>query len=330
MPYSHLSAQERYFIYHLRVFGLGFREIGRRLNRHHTTIQREVERNHVPPGMAPYINEAGLNRYRRLKMRPQHSRRKSNKALLRYVTDRLKRYWSPEQIVGRLKQDFPNDPAMRLCLETIYRWIYQDAKDGGMLYGFLRRIHKKRRKQKRLGAVRSLIKDRVSIHERPEIVARRERIGDWEGDTVMGARGKGAVITLVERKSRYLLAGHLADKTAANLTITANKLLKRMPKRWRQTLTLDNGSEFFDFKNIEDACKITVCFADPYASCQRGLNENTNGLLRQFFPKGCDFLKASDRDLAKAVSAINNRPRKCLGFRTSNEVRKKYNWCTSD
>ena len=167
-----------------------------------------------------------------------------------------------------------------------------------------------------------MIRDRVSIHERPDIVATRGRIGDWEGDTVMGAQGKGAVVTLVERKSRLLLAGVLPGKAAKPLSYKANRLLKRLPKTWRQTLTLDNGTEFADFKKIEAATGIKVYFADPYASWQRGLNENTNGLLRQYFPKGCDFRAVSDRALAKAVDEINNRPRKCLNFRTPNEVRK--------
>ena len=173
--------------------------------------------------------------------------------------------------------------------------------------------------------MRSLIKDRISIHQRPHIVDRRERVGDWEGDTVMGAKRKGALVTLVERKSRFLLAARLADKTADNLASTANRLLKRLPGAWHQTLTLDNGSEFSRFKIIEKVSKITVYFADPYASHQCGTNENTNGLVRQLFPKGCDFKAVSDRDLARAVSTINNRPRKCLGFRTPNEVRKEPN-----
>lgn len=322
MSYTHLTSQERYVIYHLRLIKLSFREIARRLGRHHTTILREVERNRPPLEHHVYINDRGVSRYQALKQRAQHCRRKSNKALWRYVVNRLKRQWSPEQIAGRLQRDFPGDPTMRVCPETVYNWIYRDAKDGGTLYRHLRRSHKKRRKQKRLGLFKSLIKDRVSIHQRPPAVALRERVGDWEGDTVMGARGKGAVVTLVERKSRFLLAGRLEDRTANNLASTANRLFKRLPRAWRQTLTLDNGSEFARFKSIEKVSKITVYFADPYASHQRGLNENTNGLLRQFFPKGCDFLKASDHALARAVSAINNRPRKCLNFRTPNEVRK--------
>jgi len=211
---------------------------------------------------------------------------------------------------------------MRVVPETIYRWIYRDFQAGGTLWKDLRRQHKKRRQQPRFGKIRSRIPDRVSIHERPKAVETRERFGDWEGDTVMGAQGQGAVITLVARKSRYLLAGKLAGKVAKSLNLEANLLLKTLPTCWRQTLTLDNGTEFTHFKDIEIATGIQVFFADPYSSWQRGANENTNGLIRQYFPKGCDFRKMSKSDLAKAIEKINHRPRKCLGFKSPHEVRQ--------
>ena len=322
MSYRHLSAEERHVIYHLRLIKLSFREIGRRLERHHTTIAREVARSRPRLENHVYVGEAGEQRYRRLKGRAQHRRRRSHRPLWRYVVAKLGQRWSPEQIAGRLRHDFPTDAAMRLSPETIYAWVYDDAKAHGQLFRCLRRAHKKRRKQKRLAAFRGPIKDRISIHQRPEAVEARARIGDWEGDTVMGAQGKGALVTLVERKSRLLLAGRLSDKTADKLAVTANRLFKPLPASWKQTLTLDNGSEFARFKVIERKSRLAVYFADPYSAWQRGLNENTNGLIRQYFPKGCDFLGIDDNAIASAVRAINNRPRKCLGFRTPNEVRK--------
>lgn len=323
MSYTHLTSQERHVIYHLILYGLSFREIGRRLGRSHSTIQREVQRNQIPNIKSIYTSERGTHRYRTFKHRAQHQRRKAHPPLWQYVVEKLGLHWSPEQIVGRLKKDFPRSKAMRVCVETVYSWVYRDASEGGVLYGFLRRGRKKRRKHNALAALRTHIKDRVSIHDRPEHVEKRNRFGDWEGDTVMGARGRGAVLTLVERKSRYLLAKRLADKTANGLSKVASKAFSSQPQAWCKTLTLDNGSEFAHFKAIEQTSKLKVYFADPYAARQRGTNENTNGLLRQYFPKGCDFLTVSESKLEKAVNAINNRPRKCLEYRTPNEVRQK-------
>lgn len=323
MSYSHLSDKERHVIYHLLLFGLGAREIGRRLGRSHSTILREVKRSEIKGVKTVYTCDRGSDHYRKFKNRAQHQRRKAHKPLWTYVTDRLKLHWSPEQIAGRLRKDYPRSKAMRVCVETIYTWIYRDAAEGGALHACLRRGRKKRRKHNPLRALRTPIKNRVSIHERPKAVDRRNRFGDWEGDTVMGRRRCGAVLTLVERKSRYLIAKRLTDKTAEGLSRAACKAFSSQPKAWRQTLTLDNGSEFANFKAIEQANRLKVYFADPYAARQRGTNENTNGLLRQYFPKGCDFLKVSESKLAKAVNAINNRPRKCLGYRTPNEVKQK-------
>ena len=329
MSYRHLSAGERHVIYHLRLIKLSFREIGRRLERHHTTIAREVARHGPPSPGHVYVGEAGERRYRAHKGRAQHRRRRGHGPLWRYVGTKLAQRWSPEQIAGRLPRDFPGDPAMRLCPETVYSWVYDDAKAGGQLHRYLRRAHKKRRKQKRLAAFRGPIKNRVSIHQRPQTVAARSRVGDWEGDTVMGAQGKGALVTLVERNSRLLLAARLADKTADGLASTANRLFKPLPASWKQTLTLDNGSEFARFKAIEKTSRLAVYFADPYAAWQRGLNENTNGLIRQYFPKGCDFLEINHSAIASVVTALNNRPRKCLGYRTPNEVRKLHSGALS-
>lgn len=139
----------------------------------------------------------------------------------------------------------------------------------------------------------------------------------------MGAQGRGAVVTLVERKSRFLLAAKLKSKQAPALSIKAVSLLRPLPRTWRRTMTFDNGSEFARFKDIEITTGIKVFFADPYAAWQRGTNENTNGLLRQFFPKGCDFKVVTQKDLAKAVANLNHRPRKCLDFKTPYEVRKE-------
>lgn len=215
MPYSHLTLQERYVIYHLVLYGLSLREIGRRLNRHHMTISREIKRNRPTySDDAVYWHEAAQECADRRKCLSRHSIRRSNPQLVRYVKSRLKQDWSPEEITGRLMVDYPNNGLMRISPETIYQWIYSDAIQGGDLYTHLRRQHRRRRKQRRYGSGRGLIPGRVGICERPGVVDSRERFGDWESDTVEGAKGSGGIASHVERKSRYLLAAKLLNKTA--------------------------------------------------------------------------------------------------------------------
>ncbi len=209
---------------------------------------------------------------------------------------------------------------MRVAPETIYQWAFRDAVDGGELYRCLRRRHRKRRKQGRYGAGRGLIPGRVSIHERPGRVDGRRHYGDWEGDVVAGKQGSGGLVTLVERKSRYLSAAKLTSGKAPSVAQSLTRLLAPLPKRLCRTLTLDNGKEFAAFKDLEAEPGIKVYFADPYSAWQRGSNENTNGLLRQYIPKGCDMKAISPHRLAEAVRTLNDRPRKCLGYKTPREV----------
>ena len=321
MSYSHLTLQERYVIYHLVLYGLSYREIGRRLNRHHTTIIREAKRNsprYTDDGV--YWHEEAQYYADQRKYKARHCLRRSNSQLVSYVERKIKADWSPEEITGRLWIDYPNSVHMRIKTETIYQWIYLDAGQGGDLYTHLRRRHKKRRKQKRYGSCRGLIPGRVSISDRPTIVDQRKRFGDWEGDTVEGAKGTGGIASHVERKSRYLIAAKLPDKTARSLTTESIKAFWRVPKVMRKTLTVDNGKEFSMFKQLEEKTGLTIYFTDPYSAWQRGLNENTNGLLRQYFPKGMNFREVTDKVLALAVKKINHRPRKCLDYQTSHEV----------
>ena len=251
---------------------------------------------------------------------PRHKKRQHNDRLMRFIERRLTRKWSPEQISNRLRLDYPDDLTMRISHEAIYQWIYQQAANGSMEYQSLRRGRRKRRKQAGYGAGRGLIPNRVSISERPPCVEGRERYGDWEGDTILGRQGTGAIVTHVERKSLYLLAGLLDGKNAKPLADISIQKFKRLPLNLRHTLTVDNGKEFADFKRIESATKLKIYFADPYSSWQRGCNENTNGLLRQYFPKGMDFRKISVADIANALRCLNNRPRKALNYRTPSEV----------
>ena len=318
MSYSHFSEHERYVIYHLKLYGLSLREIGRRLGRHHTSISREIERNGYPntvyyPGVSQPKADARARKAR-------HHRRRSNKRLFNYVMHRIGKNWSPDEVTNRLELDYPNDASMRCSAETIYQWIYRDAQAGGDAYNHLRRSHKKRRKQRKYGTGRGLIPDRISIHDRPGIVDDRTRFGDWEGDTVEGKKGSGGIATHVERKSRYLLAARLNDKKAVTMTNQSIEVFRKVPVKLRHTLTVDNGKEFADFKTMEKKTGLSIYFADPYTPGQRATNENTNGLVRQYCPKGSDFSKITEQRLAQVVKQLNHRPRKCLGYRTPHEV----------
>lgn len=321
MSYTHLTEQERYVISHLNVAGYSKREIARRINRHHTSVTRELKRNGPPQFdcCAYWYNWAHPEALER-RRQARHYRRQKDLRLVLYAEAKLKMQWSPEEIASRIRIDYPDDKSMRISHEAIYRWIYLDAAMEGKLYLNLRRRRKKRRRQKRYGSGRRFLVDRKAITERPQIVENRQRFGDWEGDTVEGKKSSGYIATLVERKSCYLLAAKLENKRAATMVDRGVKAFGSIPKRMRQTLTVDNGSEFAQFKEIEKKASLAVYFAAPYAAWQRGANENTNGLLRQYFPKGSDFREITEKKIAQVVRLLNNRPRKCLNYQTPHEV----------
>jgi IS30 family transposase len=320
MPYHHLTENERYVISHLKVAGFSLREIGRRLGRHHATISREIIRNGPEYPEDVYWYDFTHPRAIERRHKARHHRRKSQGRLQAYIETKIRLDWSPEAISARLRLDYSDDMQMRISHETIYRWIYSDATYGGDLYRHLRRCHRRRRRQKRYGSGRRFIPGRVSIDLRPSIVDARERFGDWEGDSMEGGRGTGCLVTHVERRCRYLLAAKLTDKKALTMTEQSIQSFRTTPRAFRRTLTVDNGKEFSNFKELENKTGLKVYFADPYAAWQRGTNENTNGLLRQYFPKGTDFRNISEKDIAIVVKKLNNRPRKCLNYRTPHEV----------
>ena len=320
MSYAQLTREERYVIAHLKMFKLSLREIARRLNRHHSTVSRELKRNGPHCSGGVYWYDSAQARALERKAKPRHQRRRAHPGLYQYVVRRLQALWSPECIAGRLALDYPRASPMRVSHEAVYRWIYRDAKAGGQLYRCLCLCHQRRRKQRRYGSLRGLIPGRVSIAERPAVVEGRRRFGDWEGDTVYGKRTRFCLLTQVERKSRYLIAAKLPDRRAHSVAQCKIAQFAALPKSWRRTLTLDNGKEFAAFKQVQQATGLRVFFADPYCAWQRGANENTNGLLRRYFPKGTDFSQVADDQLAIVVHALNNRPRKCLNYRTPFEV----------
>lgn len=318
MPFQHLKREERYVIYHLVVFGLSTREIARRLRRAPSTVAREIKRN---SGTFNYFHEIAQEKCDKRASSAHRGRRSRPRALFRYVEAGLCEGWSPEMISRRLRREFPRQEDLRVSHETIYQWVYRDAKEGGEAYRCLRRRHSRRRRQRTRLKVLGCIAGRIGIEARPVIVNLRRRFGDWESDTLQGAsRGGGGLATHVERKSRYLVAARLRDRTSETFARESIEALNQIPWQYRKTLTADNGSEFARFKSMEDALGMRLFFAHPYSAWERGTNENTNGLLREYFPKGCDFKIIPDETIRKIVAKLNNRPRKCLSFRTPREV----------
>jgi transposase, IS30 family len=265
MAYKQLTADERFCIYQWTVAGWSYREIGRRLSRSHTTIAREVERNRPLPG-AVYWHEHAQKQTIARRRQARHARRLSNPKLCSYVYDALLAHWSPQMIAGRLRRDHRNDVSMRVSPETIYRWIYRDVGQGGHLHSCLRFVRRQRRRQHRYGAGRRHIPGRVGIEQRPAAVDGRRRFGDWEGDSVIGKCGASAICTQVERKSRYLMAAKLTDRTAQSWNDAAATSLGALPATLRRTLTVDNGSEFARFADMQTALGLRVYFADPYSA----------------------------------------------------------------
>lgn len=227
----------------------------------------------------------------------------------------LKQWLSPEQISAYLKAHH----AISLSHETIYRFIYTAGQPHGPLRGYLRHAGKRRRKRYGSGARASCIPNRTPIQARPSIVAQKRRIGDWECDTLVGGDRKSALVTVVERKSLFTLCAPVAQKTAESVRQTLIALLAPIAHKVK-TLTFDNGTEFIQHEKIAAALKARTYFATPYASWERGINENTNGLLRQFFPKRTNFKTVTPGEIDQALCLLNNRPRKTRHYKTPNQL----------
>lgn len=318
MSYHHFSAKERHTLMYLLHWGLSYRDIGRRLNRHHTTISREVQRNGRPHSVYyhdAYADKQALSR----KSQPRHARKRHYQPLHQFVIDKLQCHWSPDAISGYLQRTRTKNSPYQVSAECIYQWIYRDAQTGGELYQCLSSVHQKRKRQRREGR-RCHIPGRVGIEQRPMVVDRRNRIGDWEGDTVEGCKGSGGLATHVERKSRFLIAEKLLDKCAGTFAKATQKGFNKIPEKLCKTLTLDNGTENVQHPIISQHKQMPIYFTHPYSPWERGTNEQTNGLLRRYFPKGTDFRKVTQQQLKKAVILINQRPRKSLNYRTPEEV----------
>lgn len=309
--------EERYQIDDLRGEGFSKNEIARRLGRSTSTISREMSRN---KGERVWrAHQAHEKAKSRLAKRGQANARKVNESAWEYAKNQLIIFqWSPEQIAGRLKVEGHDG----ISHETIYQRVLEDKKAGGVLHKNLR-CQKLRRKRYGSTRRRPTILDRQGIEERPAIVNARKRIGDWEGDTIIGAGcNSGAIVSSVERVSRFTILAKVENKSPIGVT---NAIIKKMKffKGLANTMTVDNGGEFSLHKMISQALGMKIYFAKPYHSWERGTNENTNGLVRQYFAKALRFDKISDDDVQHVANKLNNRPRKCLGYQTPYEVFKR-------
>lgn len=311
MTYTHLTQDERYQIHNLRRQGIHLSHIAAQLGRSTSTISREVRRNSTAQGYKPALAQSQAT----ARQSQRRNARQFDAAQWQLVELYLRLSLSPQQVSDRLALE----QRLSISTEAIYQYAYANKAQGGDLVGYLR-CQKLRRKRYASGQqCRGMLKNRVGIEQRPAVVDRKQRIGDWEGDTVIGAGRKGVLVTLVERKSRYTLAYPLPSRHSARVTQAIVDLL-RPHRQACKTLTFDNGKEFAEHEFIASCLKAKVYFAQPYCSWQRGLNENTNGLLRQFFPKKRSLLKVTTAQVDAAVYLLNHRPRKCLGYRTPHEV----------
>jgi IS30 family transposase len=303
--YRHTTRDQRCQIQELMSSCMSLREIGRRVGLHASTVCREIARNSNGYG----YNCAVAHEYSGVRRSTASKIPKKMKGKLEeLVRQRLEYDWSPEQISGRLK-------LQGICIshESIYRYVKRE----GLEHRCLRHAGKKYKKRGKAEAGVRCIPNRVDIAERPAIVDQKLRIGDWEGDTVISHNSRCALITLVDRKSRLSKIRKIGRRTKENTSNAAQKLLRGLPT---MTITFDNGGEFADHQTISKKTKAKIYFARPYHSYERGLNEHTNGLIRQYLPKKFDFKDVSDEEIQRIENKLNCRPRKVLGFRTPFEV----------
>lgn len=311
MAHKQLTSDQRYQIEILMKEKFSLTAIAEALGKSASSISREVARNGTANG---YRAKVAI----RKTMQRRQEAKKSEKldtAMCSMIDGLLKEYYSPEQMMGRLKLAL----GVEISHETIYRYIWEDKANGGELYKYLRTQGKKYRKRGESKDKRGQIKNAVSIDERPSIVDEKSRIGDWEIDTVIGKDHKQALVTIVERATKFTVVKKVFNKSAEAVAKATIALLAPYKDRVH-TITADNGKEFAFHEKVAKALECDYYFAHPYSSWERGLNENTNGLIRQFFPKGSRFQEITERDVKRVKGLLNRRPRKALGYYTPTEV----------
>jgi IS30 family transposase len=311
--YHHLTRDQRCQIYALKKRKFGQNEIAHDLGVHQSTISREINRN---KGLRGYRGKQAAEFAARRRIQGSTHSTVLTPSLIAIVESMLAgEQWSPDQIAGRLAREY----GMRVSHETLYSYIWRDKRRGGKLYTHLRQRGKKRNKRSGKNSGRGMIPGRVDIQERPAIVEWKTRLGDWELDSIIGAKHLGSITSMVERKSKLTRLALQKGPTAA---ASAKSIIRRLKpiKAHILTLTSDNGKEFAGHRAIGKALAADFYFATPYHSWERGLNEHTNGLVRQYFPKGLDFATLTHADVRRVEELLNNRPRKILGYRSPNEV----------
>jgi IS30 family transposase len=312
-----LSLDERVEIYLGLQLGLSFTVMATNIGRAISTVSREVNRNggraHYRPVRAHRAAEVAARR-------PKCTKLAGNNELCLRVVDDLEQWWSPQQIARRLKADHPLDPEMRVSHETIYKSLYIQGR--GELRRELHRCLRSGRAQRRHQGQReqgARIANMVMISERPAEVEDRAVPGHWEGDLIVGANNASAIATLVERSTRYVMLAKIADQRAETVREALTALISRLPEHLRRSLTWDQGSEMAQHIEFSIDTDVAVYFCDPHSPWQRGSNENTNGLLRQYFPKGTSLRRYSQEDLDAVAASLNNRPRMTLDWMKPSE-----------
>jgi transposase, IS30 family len=310
MTYHQITSEERYILATLRTQGLNQSEIARQLGRHRSTISRELRRNsarfdgHYRPSKAIERTAGRRSRSRR--------NQRFTRSDLQRVDAQLREWWSPEQICGRLRG------SLSISHETIYRHVWRDRILGGSLHTCLRGARKRRRKRYGAYDSRGRLAGKKHISERPLAAELRCEIGHWEIDTVIGKGDHHCLVTIVERKTGYVVIGKLRARTKEHTNHRTLRLMRRHPQQFK-SITADNGTEFHDYAAIEQATGTPFYFATPHHSWERGTNENTNGLIRQYVPRGTSMAKLTQQRCNAIARALNNRPRKRLGFKTPQE-----------
>jgi transposase, IS30 family len=312
-----LSYEERAQIAARVELGHGVREIARVLGRSPSTVSREIARN---GGRERYRSVRAEQRAQRCARRPKASKLSGRPCLLAAVEAGLEEFWSPEQISARLKQDHPDDEEMRISHETIYRSLYVQSR-GELRWQLSKKLRTGRRTRRAQGQAqtRGRISEMVPIAQRPPEVDDRRVPGHWEGDLLVGAEGRSAIVTLVERQTRYVLLAALKDQTSLHVTDVLAERIAQLPAHLARSLTWDQGREMAAHKRFTGQTGIQVYFCDPHSPWQRGSNENTNGLLRQYLPKGTDLSVHTQDDLDEIAASLNGRPRQTLGWRNPAE-----------
>lgn len=310
--YQQLTKDERNQFYALRKARIPMTQITELLGRSRSTLYRELKRNTGRRGYRPRQAQHLAAERERLKTRD----RKMTPSVVAYIQEKLRLQWSPEQIAEVMKTD-PDGPGLSVSHERIYQYVWADKRNGGTWYKHLRHSSKKRRKRYGSKDSRGKIRNRVDIEQRPAVVEKRVRLGDWEADLVSGAAASGHLVTLVERVSRRTKIGFTTTKFAAEVT---EEILRLLAGEVVETITFDNGKEFAGHERIAATLDCQCYFAKPYHSWERGLNENTNGLIRQYFPKKTSFAAITAEQIAFVEHRLNRRPRKCLDFKPPDDV----------